>query len=693
MEMRGKVQPSHLERRAYVYVRQSTTAQVFEHGESTQRQYALVDRALALGWERGAIEVIDEDQGRSGSTTAGRHGFIRLADAVAHGQVGGVLAVEVSRLARSSEDWQRLLALCAVAQVVVVDEHSIYDPNHHDDRLLLDLKGTMSEAELHWLRLRLTGGRRNKARRGALRLPAPTGYVWSESGFALDPDEAVQGTMRAIFERYEVEPTAWAVVRWAREVGLQCPTRCVHADGSTDVEWKPLAVSRLHELLHNPVYAGAYVYGRRPVTTVLVDGQICRVRQPDAGPEQWAVRLLEAHPGYITWEAYVRNQEKLRQNRTRFGGAVRGAPREGAALLCGLALCGRCGRRMRTSYRGHASRQWDYVCLGDHTHGQVRCWSVPGPPIDAAVEAVLLTTVVPSELALALAVEQEVGRQADELAHLWRARIEQASYEARRAERRYKAVDAENRVVARTLEREWEARLRQLEEVEREYEAARRQKRVELREEDRWGIRALARDLPAIWQASTTAPADRKAMLRLVIEAIALFPVEVPERTTRVRVQWHSGVVSELTVPRPDRRQRRRTPERAVERIQQLATAGERDDVIADRLNAEGIVTGFGKRWNVWAVRWARQRNGIARVAPDAPRRTPVPERHPDGRYSVFGAAKRFGVSPHVVRRWLRQELITGRQESYGVYRSVWWLDIDDATGTSLAPPSSRRDA
>ena len=687
--MRGKVQPSHLERRAYVYVRQSTAAQVFEHGESTQRQYALVDRALALGWERAAIEVVDEDQGRSGATIDGRHGFARIAEAVAHGQAGGVLAVEASRLARSSEDWQRLLSLCAVAQVVVVDESTIYDPNDHDDRLLLDLKGTMSEAELHWLGLRLTGARQNTARRGALRLPAPTGYLWGESGFVLDPDEAVRGAVRAVFERYTVEPSAWAVVRWARDVGLQFPRRIVYADGGTEVAWRSLGASRLHEVLRNPVYAGAYVYGRRPVRKVLVDGQIRRVRHGGRDPEQWAVRRLGAHPGYITWEAYVHNQEKLRQNHARFGGAVRGAAREGAALLGGLVLCGRCGRRMRTSYRGHASRQWDYVCLGDHSHGQTRCWSVPGPPIDAAVEALLLETVVPSELALALAVEQEVESQGTELAHLWRARLEQGAYEARRAERRYKAVDPENRVVARTLEREWEARLRQLAEVEREHEAARRQKRVELSADDRRRIRALARDLPAVWQASTTAPADRTAMVRLVMEAIALSAVEVPERTTRVRVQWHSGVVSELTVPRPDRRQRRRTPARAVERIGQLATAGERDDVIADRLNAEGIVTGVGRRWNVWAVRWARQRNGIARVAPDAPRRTPVPERHPDGRYSVFGAAKRFGVSPHVVCRWLRQGLITGRQECYGVYRSVWWLEIDDATGTGLAPPSS----
>jgi DNA invertase Pin-like site-specific DNA recombinase len=684
--MRGKVQPWHLERQAYVYVRQSTAAQVLEHGESTQRQYALVDRAVALGWRGAAIEVIDEDQGRSGASTQGRHGFARLADAVANGRAGAVLAVEVSRLARSSEDWQRLLSLCAVAQVVVVDENSIYDPDDHDDRLLLDLKGTMSEAELHWLRLRLTGGRQNKARRGALRLTAPTGYVWSESGFALDPDEAVRTAIHAIFERYEIEPSAWAVVRWARESGLQCPRRRVYAAGGTEVVWKPLTVSRMHELLNNPTYAGAYVYGRRPTKKTLVNGQIRQVRQGSGGdPEQWSVRLLDAHPGYITWERYLHNREKLQKNHTRFGGAVPGAPREGAALLGGLLVCGRCGRRMRASYRGRGSRQWDYVCGGDRDRGQVGCWSLPGMAIDRAIETLLLETVVPSELELALAVEQEAGRQAEELSHLWRARIEQAAYEARIAERRYKAVDPDNRVVARTLEREWEKRLEQLQDVERAYEEARRRKRIELSEADRRSIRSLARDLPAVWHATTTAPADRKAMLRLVIEAIALVPIEVPQRMTRLRVQWQSGVVDELTVLRPDRRHVRRTPDEAIQLIRQMAAQGERDDVIAQRLNVDGIRTGLGKQWNVWAVRWARKRNGIRLVAPDAPRRTPLPARYPDGRYSVGGAASLLGVSQEVVRRWLRQGLIAGQRADYREHRQVWWLEIDEPTTARLA--------
>jgi DNA invertase Pin-like site-specific DNA recombinase len=284
--MRGKITRSHLERRAVVYIRQSTVAQVLEHGESTRRQYALVDRAVALGWVREAVDVIDEDQGLSGASAERRTGFARLAHAVAHGEVGAIFAVEVSRLSRSSEDWWRLLALCALADVVVVDEQTTYDPADSDDKLLLDLKGTMSEAELHWLGLRLTGARQSKARRGALHVHVPTGYIWTDRGMVIDPDEAVQRAVRLVLERYDIEPSAWAVVRWARETGVLLPTRRWHAGGTTDVTWRSLGISRLHDMLSNPIYAGAYVYGRRQEKTMLVDGQIRRVRITGRDPDQ-----------------------------------------------------------------------------------------------------------------------------------------------------------------------------------------------------------------------------------------------------------------------------------------------------------------------------------------------------------------------------------------------------------------------
>jgi len=683
--MKGQLEASQLTRRAFVYVRQSTMAQVLHHQESTMMQYDLRQRALALGWAPEAIEVIDEDQARSATTTDGRSGFSYVARAVAHGEAGAVFAFDVSRMARASEDFRRLLGLCGVAGVAVIDEQRIYDPADHDDKLLLELKGAMSEAEIHSLRLRLEGARQDKARRGALKMPAPTGYLWGERGFELDPDEAVQRAMRVIFQRYDIEPSGWAVVRWARQTGFTVPTRRSATDGDAGVEWKALGVSRLHEILKNPVYAGVYTYGRRRQQQVLVDGQIRRVRPDMRDPDRWMVKIDHAHPGYITWERYVQNQDKLRQNMARTGNLSRGAPREGPALLSGLLICGRCGQRMGPGYaRGARARFWTYICHGDRDKGQKGCWTVAGARLDAAVEQLFLDTMVPSELELALAVDHEVAGHAEELAQQWRARREQAAYEARRAEKRYKAVDPDNRVVARTLEREWESKLRELEEVERQYAEARRTKRVELSAEDRARVRELARDLPAVWRSPVTPPADRKAMMRLVIEAISLSPIEVPRRATRIKVAWQSGTVTEIEVPRPHRRDLFRTPPPAVERLRALAAAGRHDEEIAEILNADGMRTGRGLAWNTWAVRWTRKKERICRVAPDRPRRELLPDQFPDGRYSVAGAATRFGVTMDVIRAWVRRGQVPGERNDFQAHRRVWWLEIAEDTAARL---------
>jgi DNA invertase Pin-like site-specific DNA recombinase/uncharacterized protein YndB with AHSA1/START domain len=678
--MSGKIEPLHLERQAYVYVRQSTGAQVHEHVESKQRQYALAEHAVKLGWSPAAVQIIDEDQGKSGASVEGREGFARLAHDVAHGKVGAIFAIEVSRLARSSQDWQRLLSLCSVAHVAVIDEQTVYDPSHRDDKLLLDLKGAMSEQELHWLSLRLAGGRLNKARRGESYVTPPAGYVWEGSGLKLDPDESVRNAIKVIFERFSVEPSARAVLCWARKTGFLMPARHV---GTGELLWRPLGNLRLLNVLHNPAYAGVYVFGRHPVATVLRDGEIRKVRHRLNEPSEWPVRIDKAHPAYITWEMYMNNQDKLRQNTTRAHGATRGAPREGAALLAGLILCGRCGRRMSAQYESRSLR-WAYACLGERSQGDSLCWSVPGRPIDHAVEQLFLQTMVPSEMDLSLAVQCEAHKQAESLDKAWRARIEQAGYEARRAERRYKAVDPDNRVVARTLEREWEQRLEELQEVQRQHEQARREAHLELTEQDRNRIRQLARDLPAVWAAQTTTPADRKAMLRLVMEAVAIHPVDVPTRATSIRVQWTSGSVSNLTIARPSKGESRVHAPDTIERIRQLAAAGLHDDEIARQLNTERRVTGAGLAWKEDLVRRARRHKCIDLVVADRPRMHPLPQQHPDGRYSVPGAAARFGVSPDIVRRWIKRGLVTGSRADFGTHRGVYWLQIDDVTEMRL---------
>ncbi len=675
--MNGKIKSLHLERQAYVYIRQSTSTQVHEHLESKQRQYALADRAVSLGWAREAVQLVDEDQGKSGASTQGREGFTRLAHDVAHGKVGAVLALEVSRLARSSQDWQRLLSLCSVARVVVIDEQTVYDPSHRDDKLLLDLKGAMSEQELHWLTLRMAGGRLNQARRGESYVTPPAGYVWGGKGLELDPDESVRSAVAMIFERFSVEPSARAVLRWALRTNFRMPTR----DRTTsELRWRSPGHVRLDTILHNPAYAGVYVFGRHPVRTVLVDGEIRKVQTRLVDPAEWPVRIDNAHPAYISWETYMSNQEKLRQNSSLMGRTTRSAPREGAALLAGLAICGRCGRRMSAHYGPRGA--WSYTCYGENARGGSRCWSVSGPPIDHAVEQLFLETMVPSEIDLSLAVEGEVKQQADSLEKAWRARIEQARYEARRAERRYKAVDPDNRVVTRTLESDWEQRLHELGVVEQQYAEARREARVELTARDREQIRQLARDLPAVWKSSTTTAADRKAMLRLVIEAIAVHPVDVPKRTTRIKVQWTSGSVSELAITR-GQDALRNSPE-AMARISKLAAAGLHDDEIAERLNAAGMRTGAGRAWKEDLVRNARRIHRIRLVVPDRERMPPLPHRHPDGRYSVPGAAVRFGVSHSVIYAWIKEGLVTTSRADFGTHHQAYWLHIDRVTASRL---------
>jgi DNA invertase Pin-like site-specific DNA recombinase len=680
--MTAKLNRTHFERQALVYVRQSTAMQVHEHVESKQRQYALVERAAALGWSRNRIEVIDEDQGKSGASAEGRTGFARIADAVSEGQAGAILAVEVSRLSRSSMDWQRLLALCAVAGVAVIDEQAIYDPASGDDRMLLDIRGTMSAAELHWMRLRLWGGRLHKARRGELWRLAPAGYIWGGMRLEIDPDEAVQQAVRIVFERFALEPTLGAVVRWGRQAGFKFPTRR-KTDG--ELEWHPLTQGRLIGVLHNPAYAGVYVYGRRPTRKVISNGEI-RERSTRLPVDQWPVRIDAAHPGYITWETFVSNEQRLHENRPKMHGAVAGAPKDGPALLAGIVLCGRCGRRMRVDYTTIARTYWRYVCIGERTSGGSLCWSANGDVIDADVETLFLETMVPSEIDLSIAVEREAHGQAASLASQWQTRIEQARYEARRAERRYKAVDPENRVVARTLEREWEARLVDLEEVERQYASTRRERRVELSAADREALRAIGRDLPSVWRSETTTPSERKAMLRLVIEVITLEPIDLPKRTTRVRVQWRSGVIDERFV---ERGPWGATSANIIDRIRELIEQGLHDDDIAQRFNDEGLITAKQRRWTARSIKNLRVNHSIEKTR--KPRAAVLPERHPvTKRYSVPGAAKRFGVTISAIQHWIRLGVVPAHRERYAHY-DAWWLDIDDALAAKLDRSISAR--
>jgi DNA invertase Pin-like site-specific DNA recombinase len=686
--MRDKIQATHHARRATVYLRQSTLKQVHVHRESTARQYALQKRAVDLGWQVDQVDVIDEDLGHSGSSTEGRTGFQRLAEEVADGRIGAIFALEVSRLARSSADWHRLLDLCGLSDVVIVDEQTVYTPRDYDDRLLLGLKGTMSEAEQSWMRLRLEGARLSKARRGELFLRPPTGYVWDEESqrFRFDPDEQVQRAVRLVFDRFRLDGSAYAVMRYFVAHGLKMPVR---DDPGNEVRWSMPRHSLIIKMLHNPLYAGAYVFGRRETRRVLVGGQLRFRRVVKRAQQEWKVCLRDRHPAYLSWEEFMGNEHKLDANRTKRASAdSQGAAREGSALLQGIALCGQCGHQMGVRYVGQSGRPY-YVC---HTVNQAlepgrRCFSVAGKSIDDQVAHLFLSTITPPEIELSLAVIREVERQADEIERQWKLRLERTRYEARVAERRYKAVDPEYRVVARTLEREWDDKLKEQEEVEREYQEARRQAKVDLTDTDRVRILALSKNLPRLFKAATTTHAERKNLLRMLVQKVALQPVEVPAPQTRVQVLWQTGAVSELFVDRPGPKGAQATMAPAIRLIQERCAQGWTDQRIASELNQRGLRTGKCHAWGEVAVRWVRARHRIRNPHLQRPG-APLPQRRADGLYSLHGVAERFGVTKDKVFYWIEQGWLRGAEGGRG---RPWWFDLNQQTIQLLETKARRR--
>jgi DNA invertase Pin-like site-specific DNA recombinase len=680
--MNDKVRATHLERRAVVYLRQSTLRQVHEHRESTTRQYALRQRALELGWPPERIEIIDEDMGQSGASADWRAGFQRMAEDVAHGRVGVIFSLEVSRLARSSADWHRLLDLCGLADVLLADEQAVYTPRDYNDRLLLGLKGTMSEAELYWMRLRLQGGRLSKARRGALHLTPPVGYEWEEatSRFHFDPDEGVQRAVRLVFERFRLEGSAYAVLRYFMRNGLKLPMR---EPGTHQLRQVPPRYTLLLSMLHNPTYAGAYVFGRNERRMALVDGQVRRQHSTRLPPETWKVCLKNHHPAYIIWEEYMANQKKLATNHPSYQQPdQRGAVREGSALLQGLVLCGRCGHRMQTSYR-ESARPY-YECRRFTDKGI--CWTVAAAGIDEAVARLFLETVQPPEIELGLAVTREVEHQAQEVDRQWRLRLERARYEAQLAERRYKAVDPDNRVVARTLEREWNEKLGELEALEREHQQVLRREKVELTSQDRARLLELAKDLSYVWHARSTTNAERKNLLRILVREVVLSPVDVPERGIHIQLQWQTGTCSDITIARRPSYARATSPE-AIKLIGTLAE--ERSDrEVAAELNRRGLLSGVKRAWDKEAVRWVRKRYGIRRQPTGRRGRPRQPERRADGLYSMHGVAALLGVTEPMVRSWVEKGWLRCVEGSGpGTSR---WFRLDRSTLKRLRATKSR---
>jgi DNA invertase Pin-like site-specific DNA recombinase len=606
-ELHQKVTPSHLKRAAYLYVRQSTLRQVMENTESTKRQYALRDRAVALGWPVERIVVIDSDLGQSAASAVDREGFQKLVAEVGLGHVGIVLGLEVSRLARSSADWHRLLEICALTDTLILDEDGVYDPGHFNDRLLLGLKGTMSEAELHVLAARLRGGVLSKARRGELKLPLPVGLIYTpDDRVVLDPDQQVQQAVHLFFATFRRTGSAWRTVRAFREQELLFPRRVRKGPRRGELVWAPLLLSNALHILHNPRYAGAFFFGRQR-TRKTVDGGTHTELLPR---EQWIACFPGAHPGYITWADYEENLRRLSANAQAHGPDRRiSPPREGPALLQGLVVCGLCGSRMTVRYHRRGGQLVpDYVCQrACIEHGAPVCQIVPGAGVDQAVGALLLEAVTPLALEVALAVQDEIRSRAEEADRLRRQQVERARYEADLAQRRFMHVDPDNRLVADVLEAEWNQKLRDLADAQQIYEQQRARDHLGVDDAARTEIQALATDFPRLWHDPRTTDRERKRLVRHIVEDVTLLR---GDRIT-AHVRFKGGAARTLSLPLPlPATQLRKNDSEVVQLVDRLLNHHTEAEVAA-LLNERGLRTIEGKPFHHLNIRHIRLAYGL----------------------------------------------------------------------------------
>jgi DNA invertase Pin-like site-specific DNA recombinase len=588
-----KVTSNHLQRDAYLYVRQSTLRQVLENTESTKRQYGLRDRAVALGWAIDRVVVIDSDLGQSGASSD-REGFQRLVAAVGMGKVGVVLGLEVSRLARSSTDWHRLLEICALTDTVILDEDGLYNPGQFNDRLLLGLKGTMSEAELHVLRARLQGGIFAKASRGELEMSLPVGLVYAGDGrVALDPDQQVQAAVRTLFDTFGRTSSASLTVRHFREHRLLFPRRLRTGPHKGELAWGPLRHWRVLNALHNPRYAGAFAFGRSKTRPAVGGGSTIR-KLPRS---EWHTLLLDTHPGYITWAEYEENLRRLHENSRAHGSDRRHGPaREGPALLQGLAVCGRCGNRMTVRYQQRAGELFPtYICQRERiANSDPVCQQIVGRPVDDVVGELLVEAVTPLALEVALSVQLELERRSAEVDQMRRQHVQRARYEAELAQRRYLHVDPNNRLVADSLEADWNQKLKALTAAQEEYERQSKSDGAALTSAQRAEIMSLATDFPRLWRDPQTSHRERKRMVRLMLEDVTMIKGE--RVVAHVRFRGGASRTLSLDLPLNAWQKRMQKPEVVAEIDRLLEHHTERQIVAI--LNQRGLTPGAAKCFN-----------------------------------------------------------------------------------------------
>jgi len=657
------------------------------HTASAARQDDLAGRARDRGWPPERIQVIDQDQGRSGTSATSRDGFQHRAAQVGRGRAGAVLSLEASRLARSCSDWYRLIEIGALTDTLVIDEDGVDDPTQDADRLLLGILGTLSEAELHGLRSRLLGGKLEKARDGRLRFRPPTGLASDPEGrIVLDPDEQVRHTIRLVFDLFEPSGSALAVVPHCAGHHLRCPTRLWGGTRDGQLAWGPLSQGRVLAIRHHPEYAGASAYGRTKTRSQYLPGEGPRIqgRTRRVRPEDWSSLLLEHHPGSITWEQFPQNQHRLDANRTARDEDRRGAVRAGDALLQGIARCGRCGRRMSVRYLKDGKIP-SYECHAIHTHDAgATCQSIRGDAIDAAVACVFLEAMRPAQLEVAMAALDQVAAPARQLDRPWQLTLERARSEAELARRRFLAVDPENRLVARTLEREWNEKLAEIERLERDAALRPPLSARWVDPQERRRILALAQDLPALGHAPTTLQAERKQLLGYLIKDVTLGRGEA---TIHVAIRWQTEACTTLEVPRPVRSyEARRTDPAVVARVR--ARAREHTDrPSAALLNQEGFRSGTKGPFTADKIQFIRYIYSIPGGCPEGPAACPDGYRG-DGRCTAQVAAEQLRVTASTIAAWCQSGRLDGLQ---AVPHGPWWIKLTPETIAALRRPVRRR--
>jgi DNA invertase Pin-like site-specific DNA recombinase len=639
-----------------------------EHRESTARQYAFADQAVAFGWPRERVLTIDEDLGKSGRTAEGRSGFQRLITEVTLNHVGMVLGLEMSRLARSSKDWHAFFEMCAIFGALIADQDGVYDGNDPNDRLLLGLKGIMSEMELHIMRNRLERGRDHKAQRGELFFSVPVGYVILPTGeVGFDPDEQAREVMRLIFDKFDELGTLYGLFHWLIRNDIKLPIRPQSGAKKGQLDWRRPTICTLANILAHPIYAGAYSFGRQ-------SGDPKRKfsptkYRPRVPMEQWKVLHKDRLPAYITWERYLRNRERIKQNRNRFD--CQGAPRSGVALLSGLLVCGTCGRRMCTLYHAHGKAQ--YHC--NHrvlTGRQPRCPGLAARAVDGLIAQQVLRALEPAAVELSMQVHSDVEQERKRLEKHWQQRRQRARYDAELAERRYQAVDPENRLVAGTLEKRWEELLSQEKQLQEEYDRFLRQTPVSLSSEERARITALTSDIPTLWNAPGTTNVDRKQIVRCLVERVTVH-VRSDSEFAGVTIHWAGGYESQHEIVRPVRHyEQLRDLESLLDRAQELRASGQTIRQIAEQLSTEGFHTPTGRgRIKVQMVNELLQRRG---VIPNERAHDELLGRH---EWWLIDLADELKASRHKLEDWAGRGWVHGRKTPV---QGCWilWADMDE---------------